>query len=209
MDFGDAATLRRFASIWLLPLWLAVLAAIVPTLTLSSGLGFYYMLKDQGAIVVLGVAPPVVAAVFTVAQDGIEFDAGRVPSAGVRGRRSGSQTRAAGDRRCRCHGHERLRRGSGMVGYVGMLLINCAMLRRGGYWRLIAGAGLLSAVAIIIASTLSPMVPFAQAGFPIGFILLRVWMIVMAVMMIRGRLSTESRHAIRCASFDNGRRAGR
>ena len=72
-----------------------------------------------------------------------------------------------------------------MVGYVGMLLINWAMFKRGGYWRLVAGIGLFSAVAIIIASTLGPLFPVAQAGFPIGFILLRIWMIVMGVIMIR------------------------
>src|SRR5688500_3351571 len=72
VDFGDAATLQHFASIWPLPLWFAVLAAIVPTLTLSSGPGFYYMLKHDGAIVVLGVALLSLGLVFTVAQDGIE-----------------------------------------------------------------------------------------------------------------------------------------
>ena len=73
VDFGDAATLRHFASIWPLPLWFAVLAAMVPTLTLSSGLGFCYMLKDQGAIVVLGVVLLSLGLVFTLAQDGIEL----------------------------------------------------------------------------------------------------------------------------------------
>ena len=111
VDFGDAATLQHFAAVWPLPLWFAVLAAMVPTLTLGSGLGFYHMLKHDGAIVVLGVVLLSLGLVFTVAQDGIEVTLRRVPPAGVRGRRSGSETRTAGDRRRRCDGHERLRRG--------------------------------------------------------------------------------------------------
>src|SRR5262245_66628900 len=72
VDFGDGETLLRFAAAPA-PLLFGLLQLFLPTLALASPLGFWYVLRSAGSIVLLGVVLNLVGLVFTTIQDAIEL----------------------------------------------------------------------------------------------------------------------------------------
>ena len=187
-NFGDEAMLLHFASTWPLPLWFALLQLATPAFALAGVPGFYYVLKRAGSLAVLGVVMACLGMVFTTAQDGIETtlvaylprayaaaDAAARPALLAIGNVGTTAMEVFAGR-------------LGIVGYVGLLLVNWAMFKLGGRWRYLAGIGIAAVVFIQIAGILpgiSAQLAFAGVGFPVGFILLRVWMIATGVIMIR------------------------
>jgi hypothetical protein len=194
VDFADAATLSSFAAAWPAPFLFCLLQLSLPTLALASGLGFYHVVGIARPILVLGVLLWSLGLVLTTAQDAIEVSlAYYLPNAYAQ---ADETTRAAllaiggvGGTAMNVFGR------LGIVAYAGLLLINLAIWRRGGRWKLVAAAGITSVVVIGCAAMLAPLSPrlgFLVIGFPIGFILLRIWMIVMAVTMLRWRADPDA-----------------
>jgi hypothetical protein len=186
-NFGDASMLLHFAATWPLPLWFALLSSAVPALALSSGLGFYHVLREEGSLVVLAVVLLSFGLMFTVAQDGIELTLVTYLPLAYAAADSTARPALLAIGNVGTAAMSVFAGQLGTIGYVGIFLLNWAMLKRGWPWTLLAGTGLFAAVAIVIAGTLSAQFPVARAGFPIGFILLRLWMIVMGVIMFRWR----------------------
>jgi hypothetical protein len=187
VDFGDEATLSSFAAAWPAPFLFCLLQVSLPTLALGSGLGFYHVVRVARPIVVLGVVLWSLGLVFTTVQDGIEVSlAYYLPSAYSQADEAARAALLAiggvGGTAMDVFGR------LGIVAYAGLLLINLAIWRRGGRWRIVAVAGITAVIVIGLAAMLAPLSPtlgFLIIGFPIGFIVLRVWMIVMAVAMLR------------------------
>jgi hypothetical protein len=187
VDFGDGETLSRFAALAPAPFLFALWQVSMPTLAMASSLGFYYLLQESGSAVVLGVVLNSLGLVFTTIQDGIEVTLTHyLPAAYVA---AASAERPAplalGDVGATAMGvFGRL----GSVAFLGMMLINLAMWWRGGRWKLLGALGIGADVVIlgaVILSALFSQLSIMGIGFPIGFIALRVWMILAAVAMWR------------------------
>jgi hypothetical protein len=187
IDFGDAATLTRFAATAPVPVLFDLLQVSLPMTALVSALGFYYLLRDQGATVVLGVALYAFGLVFATIQDGIELSlAVYLPAAYVSAEPTlqpalltlGDFGATAMDVFGRL----------GSLAFLGLVLINLAFWKRGR--KVVAVVGIVAASVILVAATLpaiSGSLEFVGVGFPIGFMGLRVWMIASAVLMLRSK----------------------
>jgi hypothetical protein len=71
-----------------------------------------------------------------------------------------------------------------------LALINWSMIRLGGRWKLMGAVALTAILIRLLAGVPAALsIPFAftGVGFPVGFITLRLWMIVMGVTMFRWR----------------------
>jgi hypothetical protein len=182
-DFGDGETLSRFAAAWPTPFLFGLLQISLPCLALASSLGFYYWLKDAGAIVVLGVVLNALGLVFTTIQDGIEVALLHyLPTAYLAAE---EPTRPAllaigdfGETAMGVFGR------LGIIAYVGLLLVNVEIWTL-GRWRWVATLYFVAFVLIVIASTAAAVVPSLGVLFPVAFMLLRVWMISAALIMLR------------------------
>jgi len=186
-DFGDGDTLLAMASNWPTPLLFGLLQITLPTLALAGALGYYYLLKDGGPLVVLGVVLLCSGLVFTIAQDGIEIaliDAlPRAYAAADAAARPALLT--VGDAGTSALGvFGRL----GVIGLIGTLLLALTMwrLRR---WRWIAGLYFVVFVLTMAANTLAALVPVLGIAFPLGYSLLRVYMLAIGGVMLRWKPS--------------------
>ena len=181
-DFGDAETLVAMAASWPAPFLFGLLQIALPTLALAGALGYYYLLRDGGPLVVLGVVLLCSGLVFTIAQDGVEValvDA--LPRAYAAATTERAALLAAGDVGTSAIGvFGRL----GMVGLIGTLLLALSMwrLRR---WRWIAGLYFVVFALTMVANTLATMVPQLGITFALGYTLLRVYMLAVGVVMVR------------------------
>jgi hypothetical protein len=189
-DFGNGEMLLRFASTWPAPLWFDLMQVSVPALMLAAAPGFFYLLRSGGSLVVLGVVLTSLGLVFTTAQDGVELtlvvylprayataDAAARPALlAIGGAGSTAMGVFAGV--------------LGILGFVGLAMINWSMIELGGRLKLMGSVGLAAILIILIAglpAALSIPFAFTNVGFPVGFITLRLWMIVMGVTMFRWR----------------------
>jgi hypothetical protein len=188
IHYGNGETLSRFAATAPTPFLFGPLQLSLPTLALMSPLGFYYLLRGAGSGVVLGVVLNSLGLVFTTIQDGIEvtllhYLPSAYASAEIATRPALLAIGDFGETAMNVFGR------LGAVAFIGMLLINFAMWAGGGRgWKFIAGLGIGANVVILTAATLpaiSAQFSFLEIGFPIGFIALRIWMIVTAVIMLR------------------------
>jgi hypothetical protein len=184
-DFGDGDTLLALASSWPAPLLFGVLQIALPTLMLGGTLGYFYLLKDGGALVVLGVVLACSGLVFTIAQDGIEValvDAlPRAYAAADAAARPGLlAVGAAGTSAIGVFGR------LGIVALIGTLLLALSMwrLRR---WRWIAGLYFVVFALTTVANTLATLVAPLAIAFPLGYTLLRVYLLAIGIVMWRWR----------------------
>lgn len=182
-DFGDGEALSRLAATAPAPFLFGLLQICLPTLALASSLGFYYLLRSAGAVVVLGVMLNALGLVFTTIQDGIEVTlVYYLPPTYVAANEAARPALLAiGDFGTTAMGvFGRL----GIVGYVGLLLISWGMWKLGrSRWI----AALYFAVFVLItgANVATTAIPALGVAFPVGFTGLRIWMILAAVLMLR------------------------
>jgi hypothetical protein len=182
-DFGDGEALSRLAAAAPAPFLFGLLQICLPTFALASSLGFYYLLRSAGAVVVLGVVLNALGLVFTTIQDGIEVTLVHyLPASYVAADEVTQPTALAiGEFGTTAMGvFGRL----GIVGYVGLLLISWGMWRL-GRWKWIAALYFAVFVLITGASIAATAIPALSVAFPIGFTGLRIWMILAALLMLR------------------------
>src|SRR5262245_52646138 len=176
VDFGDSSVLTQFAAAAPWPFLFALLQISLPTLTLSATPGFYWMLRDRGPGVVLGVALMMAGLVFTTIQDGVEVTLVHyLPAAYASATEAARPALLAigdfGGTAMDVFGR------LGSVAFAGLLLINLAMWTCGGRRRLVAALGIIAGTVILIAAFVPPLfngLAFLAIGFPVGFIALRI-----------------------------------
>lgn len=183
IDFGDPETLSRLQGAMPGMLLVEALALAGPTLALGAGLGWYCVLKRDGSYAVLGVLLWYVGMLFVVLQDAIEFSLVEFLPAAYSSAETALKPGLLVTGATFGRVIEVLTLLGDCVSAFGLALVNIALLRRTGSWRLLGGAGLLSS----ILTTAGLVFPQWGGGRLLGFVMFMGWMITMGIVMLRWR----------------------
>jgi hypothetical protein len=183
IDFGNPETLDRLRAAMPGMLLVEVLALAGPTLALAAGLGWHQMLRRDGSYVTLGVLLWYVGMLFVVLQDAIEFSLVEFLPAAHASAEAALKPGLLAAGAVLGRVIEVLTLLGDCVSGFGLALVNIALLRRTGSWRLLGGAGLLS-TALTTAGLLLPQLGIARL---LGFVIFMAWLITMGIVMLRWR----------------------
>lgn len=183
LDFGDPASLERMRAGGAIPPLLSLLALIGPSLGLLMGVGWWKLLGHRGGYVLAGVVLWYLGMVFVIWQDALEYVlVANLPedyaaSSGARAEALLATGALLGK------SIEVFTLVGDTINFAGLLLVDWALWRSGGKWRILAVIGALSSVLIAIGLYVPSL---AIVRLP-GFMLFTAWFASMGIAMLRGR----------------------